>query len=188
MRTMVPFFSRLEKSTKILVAGCGGGFDVFAGVPIAQYLAAMGKSVVFANFSFSNLWLCGGERVTSTMWRVDRASNEMPYFPEKWLAEWLHANGQTAPVYAFAKSGVRPLRAAYSWLMEHHQIDLIVLIDGGTDSVIFGDEPGLGLGVGHFTWDNKAAAAAVSASCLLVPSAVASPSFGTETRIVNFGA
>jgi len=141
---MVPFFSRLEKPTRILVAGCGGGFDVFAGVPIAQHLLAMGKSVVFANFSFSNLWLCGGERVTPTMWRVDHASNEMPYFPEKWLAEWLHANGQTAPVYAFAKSGVRPLSAAYSWIMEHHQIDLIVLIDGGTDSVLFGDEPGLG--------------------------------------------
>jgi hypothetical protein len=141
---MVPFFSRLEKPARILVAGCGGGFDVFAGVPIAQYLMAMGKSVVFANFSFSNLWLCGGERVTPTMWRVDQASNEMPYFPEKWLAEWLHANGQTAPVYAFAKSGVRPLSAAYSWIMDQHQIDLIVLIDGGTDSVIFGDEPGLG--------------------------------------------
>jgi len=77
---MVPFFSRLEKSTRILVAGCGGGFDVFAGVPIAQHLLAMGKSVVFANFSFSSLWLCGGERVTPRMWRVDPASNEMPYF------------------------------------------------------------------------------------------------------------
>jgi hypothetical protein len=141
---MLPFFSRLEKSTRILVAGCGGGFDVFAGVPIAHRLWAMGKSVVFANFSFSNLWLCGGERIASTMWRVDQASNEMPYFPEKWLAEWLHANGRTAPIYAFAKSGVRPLSAAYSWIVDHHQIDLIVLIDGGTDSIIFGDEPGLG--------------------------------------------
>jgi hypothetical protein len=89
---MLPFFSRLEKSTRILVAGCGGGFDVFAGVPIAQHLLAIGKSVVFANFSFSNLWLCGGERITPTMWRVDQASNEMPYFPEKWLAEWLSAD------------------------------------------------------------------------------------------------
>ena len=49
-----------------------------------------------------------------------------------------------APIYAFAKSGVLPLSAAYSWIMDQHQIDLIVLIDGGTDSVIFGDEPGLG--------------------------------------------
>jgi hypothetical protein len=62
----------------------------------------------------------------------------------KWLAEWLHANGRTAPIYAFAKSGARPLSAAYSWIGDHHQIGLIVLIDGGTDCIIFGDEPGLG--------------------------------------------
>jgi len=36
------------------------------------------------------------------------------------------------------------LRAAYRWIMEQHGIDLTLLIDGGTDSVIFGDEPGLG--------------------------------------------
>jgi hypothetical protein len=144
---MIPFLSRLEGSKNILIAGCGGGFDVFAGVPIAQHLLAMGKSVVFANFSFTNLWLCGGERITPTMWRVDQKSNEIPYFPEKWLVEWLASRGQPAPVYAFAKSGVRPLSAAFSWIMDHHQIDLVLLIDGGTDSIIFGDEPGLGSAV-----------------------------------------
>jgi hypothetical protein len=141
---MVPFLSRLKDSNNVLVAGCGGGFDVFAGMPIAQHLFAMGKNVVFANFSFTSLWLCGGERLTPTMWRVDRQSSEIPYFPEKWLAEWLLARGQSAPIYAFAKSGVHPLSAAYSWIMDHHQIDLVLLIDGGTDSVVFGDEPGLG--------------------------------------------
>jgi hypothetical protein len=68
----------------------------------------------------------------------------MPYFPEKWLAEWLARRGQPAPIYAFAKSGVRPLSAAYRWIVDQHEIDLVLLIDGGTDSVIFGDEPGLG--------------------------------------------
>jgi hypothetical protein len=141
---MIPLLDRLEKSKNILVSGCGGGFDVFAGVPIAQHLLAMGKSVVYANFSFTNLWICGGERITPTMWRVDQKASEIPYFPEKWLAEWLVARGQVAPVYAFAKSGVRPLSAAYRWIMDHHQIDLVLLVDGGTDSVLFGDEPGLG--------------------------------------------
>jgi hypothetical protein len=141
---MIRFLERLETSTNVLIAGCGGGFDVFAGLPLAQYLMARGKSAVFANFSFTNLWLCGGERITPTMWRVDRQSNEIPYFPEKWLAEWLLARGQSVPIYAFAKSGVRPLSTAYSWIMDHHQIDLVLLIDGGTDSIIFGDEPGLG--------------------------------------------
>src|SRR5262249_2572571 len=42
------------------------------------------------------------------------------------------------------RSGVRPLRSAYETILKRHAIDLVVLIDGGTDSVIFGDEPGLG--------------------------------------------
>src|ERR1700761_654012 len=90
---MLPFFSRLEEARNVLVAGCGGGFDVFAGMPLAHHLLAKGKNIVFANFSFTNLWLSGGERVTPTMWRVDRQANEIPYFPEKWLAEWLARRG-----------------------------------------------------------------------------------------------
>jgi hypothetical protein len=138
------FLAGSKRQRNILVAGCGGGFDVFAGVPLAQHLITMGRNVVFANFSFTNLWLCGGEQITPTMWRVDQESSEIPYFPEKWLAEWLTTRGQAAPIYAFAKSGVRPLSAAYDWIIDHHQIDLVLLIDGGTDSILFGDEPGLG--------------------------------------------
>jgi hypothetical protein len=74
---MIPFLDRLENSKSVLVAGCGGGFDVFAGVPLAQHLLATGESVVFANFSFTNLWLCGDERISPTMWRVDQNSSEM---------------------------------------------------------------------------------------------------------------
>jgi hypothetical protein len=141
---MIPFLGRLEKSRRILIAGCGGGFDVFAGIPIAQHLIAAGKDVILANFPFTNLWLCGGERITPTTWRVDEQSDEIPYFPERWLAEWLVARGQPTPVYAFAKSGVRPLRAAYRSIIERHEIHLVLLIDGGTDSILFGDEPGIG--------------------------------------------
>src|SRR5579863_7819853 len=141
---MLPFLARLEKSNSTLIAGCGGGFDVFGGVPIAQALIAAGKSVTFASFSFTNLSLCGGERLGPTTWRVDRKSTEIPYFPERWLAEWLTSRGISAPIYAFAKSGARPLSAAYQSIVDQHGIDLIVLIDGGTDSILFGDEPGLG--------------------------------------------
>jgi hypothetical protein len=31
--------------------------------------------------------------------------------------------------------------------MREHHIDLVVLVDGGTDSIIFGDEPGIGSAV-----------------------------------------
>jgi hypothetical protein len=141
---MIPFLATLAKAERILIAGCGGGFDVFAGVPVAEQLMSAGKHVTLANFSFTNLWLCGGEPITPTTWRVDEQSAELPYFPEKWLGEWLAARGQASPIYAFAKSGARPLSAAYRLIVERHDIDLVVLIDGGTDSILFGDEPGLG--------------------------------------------
>ena len=141
---MIPFLQRLGASSRVLVAGCGGGFDVFAGVPIAQHLMALDKRVTLASLSFTDLPRCGGQRIGETMWRVDQQSAELPYFPEKWLGEWLARRGHSPAIYAFARSGVRPLAAAYLWIIDHHEIDTVVLVDGGTDSILFGDEPGLG--------------------------------------------
>lgn len=113
-------------------------------MPIATYLRGRGCSIVFANLSFSSLWDCGGERIDPNTWLIDANAKELPYFPEKWLAEWLMRRSFKAPVYAFAKTGVEPLRAAYQTVLERHPVDLVILVDGGTDSLIFGDEPGLG--------------------------------------------
>ncbi|UBU15034.1 DUF1152 domain-containing protein [Nonomuraea gerenzanensis] len=66
------------------------------------------------------------------------------YFPEGCLSRWLAAQGQPATVYAFPKVGVRPLRAAYAELAEHLGLDAVVLVDGGTDILMRGDEAGLG--------------------------------------------
>ena len=141
---MIPFLDRLHAAQRVLIAGCGGGFDVFAGLPLGIYMAARKSSVVYANLSFTNLPQCGGARIDPTTWLITTAVNDLSYFPEKYLAEWLLARGIEAPVYAFAKTGVLQLSAAYGELIKRHEIDLVVLVDGGTDSVIFGDEPGLG--------------------------------------------
>ena len=141
---MIPFLERLNGATNVLIAGCGGGFDVFAGVPLAQHLMAQGTQVVFAGLSFTTLWLCGGERAGEIVWRVDQRAAEIPYFPEKWLAEWLNRRDQLVPIYAFAKSGVCPLAVAYRSLIDRHDIDTVLMVDGGTDSLVFGDEPGVG--------------------------------------------
>jgi hypothetical protein len=141
---MTPFLDRITQAKRVLIAGCGGAFDVFAGVPLAWHLWSTGKEIVFANYSFTDLWRCGGEPLTPTAWRIDRQSTDLPYFPERWLAEWLQTQARSAPIYAFAKSGARQLIAAYERIVASHEIDLVLLIDGGTDSLLFGDEPGLG--------------------------------------------
>ena len=51
----LPFFTRLKRAKRILVAGAGGGFDVFSGLPLYFNLRASGKQVFLANLSFSNL-------------------------------------------------------------------------------------------------------------------------------------
>lgn len=115
-----PFLKRLDQAKRILIAGCGGGFDVFAGVPLARHLWSAGKEAVFANYSFTDLSRCGGERLTPTNWRVDLQSQDLPHFPERWLGEWLLARGRPSPIYAFAKSGTRQLIHAYRLIAERH--------------------------------------------------------------------
>lgn len=141
---MVPFLDRLDGATNVLLAGCGGGFDVYCGMPLATRLLTRGASVALANLSFSNLWDSGAEKLDPSTWQITTGARELPYFPEKWLAEWLAHRSLDVPVYGFGKSGAAPLRDAYRTLLDRHDFDLVVLVDGGTDSLIFGDEPGLG--------------------------------------------
>lgn len=50
-----PLFARLDSAERILVAGAGGGFDIYAGLPVALSLLHQGKDVRLANLSFSAL-------------------------------------------------------------------------------------------------------------------------------------
>lgn len=141
---ITPFLDRLQGAKNVLIAGCGGGFDVFVGMPLATHLMNQGVSVIFANLSFSNLQESGAIQVNPVTWLIDMKAKELPYFPEKWLAEWLSKKNLFNPIYAFSKTGVRPLQDAFAQINHEHSIDLVILVDGGTDSLIFGDEPGLG--------------------------------------------
>jgi hypothetical protein len=42
----LPFYSALEPSQRILIAGAGGGFDLFCGLPLYFALQAGGKADV----------------------------------------------------------------------------------------------------------------------------------------------
>lgn len=142
-----PFFTRLRDARRVLVAGAGGGFDVYAGLPLALALRAAGKEVHLANLSFSDLF-----GLSLDAWvdhdvaaiRPDTAVRG-DYFPERTLARWLAVHDLPETVYAFPLTGVQPLRAAYRTLLEHlGGVDAVVLVDGGTDILMRGDEHGLG--------------------------------------------
>ncbi|WP_253841535.1 DUF1152 domain-containing protein [Actinokineospora globicatena] len=141
-----PLFDRLASASSVLVAGAGGGFDVYAGLPLAFALRDMGKRVHLANLSFSAL-----DQLDLDDWLAPDVAAVRPgsagpeeYFPERTLARWLESRALPSTVYAFPRTGVRPLRDAYRILVDHLAVDAIVLVDGGTDILMRGDESGIG--------------------------------------------
>ena len=151
--TTPPLFAALAPARNVLIAGAGGGFDVYAGLPLALTLWRSGVRVHLANLSFSELVLLDRDifvaenvaavtpDVTSTDW----------YFPEGTLARWLAAHDLPSTVYAFPPLGVERLRDAYRHLIDTLDIDAVVLVDGGTDILLRGDESNLGTPVEDLT-------------------------------------
>jgi hypothetical protein len=139
----LPILDHLAKSRSILIAGIGGGFDLFCGLPLYFHLRDHGYQVHLANYSFSDIQnFTGGTRLTGTLVGVT-ADYQLPvvYFPELYLARWFETERQeSVPIWAFHKTGVLHLQANYQRLIEHLQIDTILLIDGGIDSLARGDE------------------------------------------------
>jgi hypothetical protein len=115
-----PLFAALAPARSILIAGAGGGFDVYAGLPLALALWHTGVQVHLANLSFSQL-----ELVDTDTWATENVAAVTPqtaspdwYFPERTLARWLAAHDLPPTVYAFPPLGVQPLRAAYRYLIQ----------------------------------------------------------------------
>ncbi len=129
--------------------GAGGGYDVLGAVPLFVQLRARGIEVHFASISFASLERLAGAVVdaqASCLFRVDgTAATTAAYCPEAWLSRWLEeAHGYGSPVWALRKVGVRPLRAALALLAERLALDMVVLVDGGIDLCLRGDETSIG--------------------------------------------
>jgi hypothetical protein len=148
-----PLLAAIGQADRVLIAGAGGGFDVYAGLPLAIALWDRGTRVHLANLSFTQLELLEVDTWAGPDVAEVTAHTRGPedYFPERTLARWLAAHTLPATVFAFPKVGVQPLRAAYHHLVERLRIDAIVLVDGGTDILLRGDEAGLGTPVEDIT-------------------------------------
>ena len=147
MQLNLPILEHLAESENILIAGAGGGFDVFAGLPIYFTLRERGKNVHLANYSFTDLGVAQllGETETLIAGQLIGARGNVrrpaPYYPEGFLAQWFReVRGENVTVWMFDKTGAAPLAAAYAQLIEHLQIDALILTDGGVDSIMRGDE------------------------------------------------
>ncbi|MEV5836793.1 DUF1152 domain-containing protein [Nocardia sp. NPDC052112] len=173
-------FTRLDGCSSVLIAGAGGGFDVYAGLPLAFTLRDAGVAVHFANLSFARL-----DRLGADAWLNEYVAAITPdalgppdtYFPERALARWFALQNEPSTVFAFPRVGVVGLRAGYEILVERLGVDAIVLVDGGTDILLRGDEYLLG------TPQEDAASLAAVAGIDYVPvRLVASIGFGIDAH------
>lgn len=160
--------ARLGNPRRILLAGCGGGYDILGAVPL---LHALGGDVEIELASLSFSYLNGLEaeqdREHPNLYRVTAAAaTERVYCPEAWLARWLdETRGRAHAIWSFDKTGVRPLARAYRALVERHALDAVVLLDGGIDALLRGDEASLGTPSEDLT--SLAAATALGIPCAL---------------------
>lgn len=149
MKMNLPILEHLADCQKILIAGAGGGFDVFIGLPLFYTLREMGKTVYLANYSFCDITI-------STLLSKDPivlrenfligvknvGERDFPFFAEGYLGEWFNqVRGEDVTIWMFAKTGAIELEKNYRTLIDHlGGIDALILTDGGVDSLMRGDE------------------------------------------------
>lgn len=144
MHLNLPIFDQIAGCENLLIAGMGGGFDIFCGLPIYFELQARGQKAHLANFSFSpvNRYPYGtrlSDRLVGVIAEGEMTSGG--YFPELYLAHWFkQARGEDITIWCFDTMGAAPLLDNYRILVEHLKIDGILLIDGGVDSLARGNE------------------------------------------------
>jgi hypothetical protein len=133
----------------VLIAGCGGGYDVVCALPVALALKAAGHPVHLANYSFTDLHEATEcPQVDGCLYRVGRTSEPSKtrrYFPERQLSRWWHHRfGEDQSIWAFGRQGVRPVRQAYRYLQATLDLRSVVVVDGGVDGLFIGNEHELG--------------------------------------------
>lgn len=151
MRLNLPILDHLHNSERILIAGAGGGFDIFAGLPIYFTLREQGKTVFLANLSFTERLMA--ELVSDTVKLDDEwvtgarggVKRNLPYLPEPYLADWFQKTlNESITVWMLPNEGAEPLRLGYHALVDHLKPDALILVDGGVDSIMRGNEMGAG--------------------------------------------
>jgi len=167
---------KLDGAQRVLIAGCGGGYDVVCGLPIYDALTDRGLEVHLAGISFSNPKDTQNvQRLPAGAVGAGRKSTGGNYFVEGWLARWFYERrGIDITVWAFHPDGERPYFAAFDELVRELGVDTVIVVDGGVDSLLRGDEHSLGTPL----WDGLTVAVVDRVDC--ARKVLCSTAFGSE--------
>lgn len=132
----------MDLADNILISGCGGGYDIFTGLPI--YFEYMNiNNIYLSNLSFTKEeYLEKFTKICDSLYEVNFSHctiDKNIKFPEYYLSKELNKS-----IYCFIDKGLIKLRNAYGKLVEQLNIKTIILADGGCDSIMKGDEEELG--------------------------------------------
>ena len=145
------------KVKTILITGCGGGFDFTHSLLLIPSIIQLQKHFVIISNSFTNIYCMSDFEVVYQSKKERRCVGRLiipkemdfqGYFPEIHLVNYLakvygpdHGN----VVYGMdANSGDYTTNIEfYSDIITKHSIDMIITIDGGSDSLMRGDEYGI---------------------------------------------
>ena len=141
-------------SHNVLLCGCGGGCDIYTGLPLYKSLVESKKNVFCANITFSDVDKLSkiATQVQELVFQVQyndkvKIGEKYPdnYLPEWWLSKYFTTHKYANSfVYAIFSEGVIPLTKAFEHILTTHDIDTIIVVDGGIDSMMQGDEEGIG--------------------------------------------
>ena len=172
-----PIVAEMGGARSVLLAGAGGGADVYAALPLYFALERAGVRVHLASRSFASIYDSDAREIAPGLVRVTAATaSDLGYFPELALSRWFATREQDVPVYAFERLGARPLAAGYRHLVAMLDVDSIVLVDGGMDSLLRGDEAGLG------TPEDDAASVAAAAALAGIAKYLVCVGFGIDSH------
>jgi hypothetical protein len=161
MSTLLPKFLRdLDNSaiSTVFLTGCGGGFDFVHSLCLIPELKRLGKKFVIGSYSFGDPQQVRGEVIFASddhdrpiiAKRVTAESSCSDYYcPEVGICSYLDQQyPDDAPHFVYAYYArhfpIHLLTSLHNLIIEKHSIDGIILIDGGSDSLMKGDEAGLG--------------------------------------------
>jgi hypothetical protein len=145
----------LDNAQNILIVGLGGGFDVFTGLPFVFHWRD--KNFILTNHSSSQAF-------------VFQPSTDKDY-PEGLLSNLSNVSAK----YTIGRHGPKLVKSALDQILQDHQIDVILGVDGGVDSLSRGDEEDYGTVLEDFV-------TLAALSDIKIPKVICCAGFGCETE------